>query len=488
MAGDSFLDQYHPEMLRDGLYFPDGQIDDEVFVYGSFLQSRMHQRGVTCSDCHDPHSGELHADGNDVCTACHNETPPEKFATIKPLAYDSPTHHFHEAGKPGSFCVDCHMPSRTYMTVDPRRDHSFRVPRPDLFRRTGSPDACTGCHTDRDAAWAASAIVDWYGEERHREPHYGEALALGRKGAPGAAAALSGLAADAGEPAIVRATAVEMLGDFLDSRTVGPVALAGQDEDPLLRLAAVAAAGALPPDARVDIAGPLLDDPVRAVRIAAARALAAVPEETFLGARREAYLGAVDEYLASQLAVAERPETHLNLGIYWSERGDADKAEAAYLQSLALDPDYTPGMINLAELYRATGRIAEEAEILQRALDTGEADAAILHAAGLLRVRQKRYDEALELLRRAHEAQPGESRFGYVYAVALDSLGRPQAARKVRADALARNPYDVDLLTATLHQSLLDDDIHAARQLADRLSALRPDDAELQRLRERLRR
>jgi predicted CXXCH cytochrome family protein len=486
VAGEPFLDHYVPDVLRDGLYFPDGQIDDEVFVYGSFLQSRMHQKGVTCSDCHDPHSGELWADGNAVCTACHNETPPDRFPTIKPLAYDSPAHHFHEEGQPGAFCVDCHMPARTYMTVDPRRDHGFRVPRPDLSEATDAPDACTGCHDDRDAVWAAQTIAEWYGEDRRREPHFGEAIALGRRGAPGARDALSALATDAEKPAIARATAVELLRQFVDARSAETVAAAAQDGDPLVRMAAMQALGAFPPDARADIAAPLLDDPLRAVRIAAARALAPVPSEAFLGDRRAPYQRAVDEYIDSELAVAERPESHLNLGLYWSEHGDAEASEAAYRRALELDPDFTPALINLAELYRATGRSEEEAMLLERAGEANPEDASVLHALGLLRVRQKRYDEALALLEKAAEAAPENSRFAHVYAVALDSMGRPEEAKAFRADALARDPYDVDLLGATLQQLLKDRDLYRARQIVDRLIALRPDDAELRALKDRL--
>lgn len=486
VAGDPFLDHYVPELLNDGLYFPDGQIHDEVFVYGSFLQSRMHRQGVTCSDCHDPHSGDLLAEGNAVCTACHNETPPDSFPTIKPLAYDSPAHHFHEADAPGGFCVDCHMPARTYMTVDPRRDHSFRVPRPDLSAATGAPDACTGCHSDRDAAWAAGQIAEWYGPDRRNEPHFGEVIAAGRRGAPGAGQRLASLAADAGQPAIARATAVEMLQRFLDERTAPALIAAFDDPDPLVRIAAVQALSAAPPDSRLELAGPLLDDPVRAVRIAAARALAPVPPEAFLGERRGPYQRATAEYLASEEAVSERPEAHLNLGIYWSERRDAAAAEQAYDRALAIDRSFIPAMINLAELYRSTGRENEETALLERAIAAAPGDAGVLHALGLMHVRHKRYDAALDFLEKAVRAAPDNARYAHVYAVALDSLNRADDARQVRDDALARSPYDVDLLTGKLQGLLRDGDVHAARQIVGRLSALRPDDAELQRLKAQL--
>jgi predicted CXXCH cytochrome family protein len=485
-AGVPFLDQYVPELLSDGLYFADGQIDDEVYVYGSFLQSRMYRNGVTCSDCHDVHSGALRAQGNALCTACHNQTPPERFATIKPLAYDSPAHHFHAEGAPGSFCVDCHMPERTYMRVDPRRDHSFRVPRPDLDAATGAPDACTGCHTDRDPAWAADRIAEWYGPERRNEPHFGEVLALGRSGAPGAGTRLAEMIEDSEAPGIARATAVEMLQRYLDSTTAPVVATALDDPDPLVRLAAVEALAALPPDARLDLAAPRLEDSTRAVRIAAAHALAPVPPESFLGDRREIYQKAVDEFIASERAAAERPESHLNLGLYWTDQEDLDQAETEYRTALRLAPDFVPAMINLSALSRARGDGDAEAALLERAYVTAPRDPSVQHALGLLRVRQGRQTDALPLLAKAAAGAPENARYSYVYSVALDSLGRPDEAARVRDGALARHPYDIDLLVAALQSELRAGDRARARDTADRLLALRPDDAELKNLREQL--
>lgn len=483
VPGEPFLDHYIPELIEADLYHADGQILDEVFEYGSFLQSRMHQAGVACSDCHEPHSGALHADGNAVCTACHNKTPPERFSSITPLDYDSPAHHFHAQGRTGSFCVDCHMPARTYMMVDPRRDHSLRVPRPDLAEVTGAPDACTGCHADRDPAWAAGHIAAWYGPGRRAEPHFGEALALARLGGPGAGASLAALARDAAAPALVRASAVQMLRDYLDQRT-GPAILAALgDPDPLVRIAALRSLEAVEPTARLDLAAPLLEDPLRAVRITAARVLAPVPDIAFLGERRTTYDRAAGEFVASELAAAERPESHLNLGLYWAERGNVEKSEAAYRTALRLAPDFVPALINLADLERARGQTGEEANLIEQAHAIAPQEASVLHALGLLRVRQARHDEALPLLARAAATAPESARYAYVHAVALDSLGRRQEAHTAAAAALERHPYDVDLLAWFLQHQLRAGDRAAARSTLDRLIMLRPDDANLARLR-----
>ena len=192
-----YLDHYAPALVDDGLYFADGQIHDEVFVYGSFLQSRMHAAGVTCSDCHEPHSAGLRGKGNALCVACHNPTGREDFPTLPLGVFDHPDHHLHEPGSPGSFCVDCHMPARTYMVVDDRRDHGFRVPRPDLAATINAPDACTGCHEDRNPTWAADVLHATFGPPGG---HFGPAFAAGRRGLSNAASALVEVAEMRGHP------------------------------------------------------------------------------------------------------------------------------------------------------------------------------------------------------------------------------------------------------------------------------------------------
>lgn len=174
--GQPLADSYRVALLTEDLYFPDGQQKGEVYEYGSFLQSRMYAAGVTCSNCHEPHTGALRAQGNALCTRCHRASV---FATRD--------HHHHEPGSAASLCVNCHMPPRTYMQVDARRDHSFRIPRPDLSDTLGTPNACTGCHRKRGADWAARQIA----KTKPGEPfplHYEEALWRGRNWAAGAPA------------------------------------------------------------------------------------------------------------------------------------------------------------------------------------------------------------------------------------------------------------------------------------------------------------
>ena len=220
--GRPLLDTHMPALLEPGLYYSDGQILDEVYVYGSFLQSKMYRAGVTCSDCHDPHSQALKADGaaSNVCSECHVST---RFARTE--------HHFHESS--AVQCVDCHMPARNYMVIDARRDHSFRIPRPDLSVATGSPNACLNCHSEQTNAWAAAAIEKWVGKPSEGAPHYGLALHAGRNQAAKQRELVGRLFDARNEPGIVRATALGLMARPFAMRDIERFRQGLQSGDPL---------------------------------------------------------------------------------------------------------------------------------------------------------------------------------------------------------------------------------------------------------------
>ncbi|MDA1194349.1 MAG: HEAT repeat domain-containing protein, partial [Planctomycetota bacterium] len=340
--GEPLLDHFAPSLLEEPLYYADGQIRDEVYVYGSFLQARKHERGVRCSDCHDPHSARLIHEGNALCAQCHQpEAPLDRFPTLRKAAYDTPAHHFHAPGTPGSFCVDCHMPATTYMQVDPRRDHSFTVPRPDQTMRTGTHNACNSCHYDRTPAWALEEIVrrfPTFATARVPAGHFGQVLTAARRADPQAFATLVRLAQEQGEPAIVRATAVQELQRYEPSAAVRAIAPTLMDADALVRATAARAIGVLIPEEapaglhqqKVHVLERLLDDPVRHVRSEAARALAGAAEAQIPAARKAAFTAALDGWIGRQEALADRPDPHLNLGVLQEIRGQARAAEASY--------------------------------------------------------------------------------------------------------------------------------------------------------------
>jgi predicted CXXCH cytochrome family protein len=321
-----FLDVALPALLEPGLYHADGQIDGEVFEYDSFLQSSMHKAGVVCSNCHEPHAAKLRAEGNALCAQCHL---PEKF--------DVTTHHKHPPSSAGAQCVNCHMPTKTYMVVHNRRDHSIRVPRPDLSVSIGTPNACTQCHTDRSAEWAAKAVTEWYPNGRQKTTHYGSALHAGRTGAVDAERQLDQLILDKSQPAIARASGLLLLSRYATAASEIAIKAAIADSDPLVRMAAARGLRASAPRAIVDATVVLLGDPVRGVRTEAARALAGLDPQTMTPQQRSAFATAYQELIAGEMIDADRPETHLNLGLVKMRRNQLNEAEAEYHTALRLD-------------------------------------------------------------------------------------------------------------------------------------------------------
>jgi predicted CXXCH cytochrome family protein len=478
-VGRPLLDHVLPVGLDGTSYFNDGQQREEVFVYGSWLQSRMHRKGMVCSDCHDAHTGRTKAPGNALCTSCHNATgaaarPHVDTSGLQRKAYDAPSHTHH--AKPIA-CVDCHAPKRTYMVVDPRLDHAFRIPRPDLSAETGSPNACTLCHKDRDARWAAAAVAKWYGPQRRAEYHYGQAFAAARDGRPGAAAALQRIAADRAQPGIVRAAAIEDLGAYPSRRALELATAALADDDGLVRIAGIHTVVALDPATGVRELPVLLSDPLRAVRVEAARALA--PAVSRLPPdRRQVWERVRGELEAAAGENADRPQSWLGLAQLAAVNGDTAAAERALRQALKLEPSFVPGIANLADLMRQTGRDREGEALLREAIGRAPKEAALQEALALSLVRQKRKPEALRILATAHALPAATARTSYLYAVSLADAGRGRDAIAV-LDTAARRRGDRDVLLALASFRRDAGDPAGAKAALDRLAAINPGDPAL---------
>jgi len=463
--------------LARGLYHADGQMLDEVYNYGSFKQSKMFAAGVTCGDCHEPHAAKLRALGDGVCLQCHAA---DKYAAT--------THHRHEGINPPLACASCHMPARTYMVVDRRHDHSFRVPRPDLSAQLGTPNACNDCHGDKTAEWAASAIERWHGPTRKGLQNYAEAFHAAWTGRGDAAALLAQVAADPKAPAFVRASALTELAPQLSSANIG-LARAGLSEpDPMVRIGALDMLANVSAAQLWPLVSPLLSDSNRGVRIRAAALLAAVPTASQPAVDRERFERATAEFIAAQRLNADRPQAHSTLGNFYARRGLATEAEAEYKAALRLSPQFTPAAINLADLYRQLVRDGDGESVLRAAIATSPRDAGLHHALGLVLTRLKRTDGAIAELHRAAEIEPDRARYSYVYAVALHSAGRGDEAMTVLNQILVRHPDDRDTLLALISFSRDAGDFGTALAYAERLARVAPNDPNLAALIESLRR
>lgn len=378
--GISYHDAYALSALRPGLYWPDGQIRDEVYVLGSFLQSKMHHKGVTCSDCHNSHSGQLLGAGNSVCTQCHSLAGNPDFASLPLRAFDSPAHHRHPEGSAGAECKACHMPEQTYMGNDLRADHSFRIPRPDLNAATGAPDACTACHTGQSADWAAEVLEDWFPQSTKRGPHYGTVLAQGQTVPQGD---LAKLALDSSQPVIVRATALQAIASVATPHQAEQLADLLMDPAPMVRAAAIEAQRNAPAMESVPRITALLGDESRLVRMAAARALIGAPVARLPERLSKELQTAQAEYQASLRARLDFPETHIQLGGIALTTRNFPAAAQAFGEVTELDPQNIDAWIMQIRIAAALGDAATARDIVDRALQ------AIPEQADLLGLRSQ---------------------------------------------------------------------------------------------------
>ncbi|MGZ5586722.1 MAG: tetratricopeptide repeat protein [Methylobacter sp.] len=381
---------------------------------------------------------------NGVCLQCHGADK-----------YDTDKHHFHTTGSAGSHCVDCHMPTKTYMVIDPRRDHSFRVPRPDLSARIGTPNSCTGCHSDKSAHWAANKVRQWYGHDPKGYQDYAETLHAVRSGAVGAKARVLTLLRDKDQPAIARATVATELGVWLSPELLPLLAEGLSDPDPRVRSAGLQALDSLPTEQRWAIAHDRLCDPVRSLRALAAATLAGTPIERIPPSEQSDFRLAADDYLGSLRLNADDPGAQVNLGNFHAARGELAEAERAYREALHLDPNRTSAYVNLADLFRQINRDNDAEVLLQEGLARQPQAAVLHHSVGLLQVRKENLDAALASLKKAVELAPEETQFRYVYAVALSSVGHIDEAWGVVEAGLKRTPGDPSL--NALHSQLATD-------------------------------
>jgi tetratricopeptide (TPR) repeat protein len=448
---------------------------DEVYNYGSFKQSKMFAAGVTCSDCHEPHSAKLRFSGDGVCHQCH--------ALNK---YGVEGHHGHKVTS--ATCVSCHMPTRTYMVIDPRHDHGFRVPRPDLSVKFGTQNACNNCHVDKSPEWAASAIEHWHGPNRKGFQSYAPALDAAWTGRGDAASLLAKIAADRSAPAIARASALTELSSRVTASNTALLRSGLSDPDPMVRIGALDMLEGVATAQRWPLASFLLEDAVQGVRVRAAAVLAGVEMSRLSASDRDLFDRAAKEFVAAMRFNADRPESRAMLGSFYLQRGAMADAETELRAALRLSAQFAPAAINLADLYRRLGRDGDGEAVLRAALAQGSQDAGVHHALGLTLVRLGRREDAIAELGIAAQRAPGLARYAYVHAVALHSVGRGAEGISVLKDNLARHPDDRDTLLALINFSREGGDIPSALAYAQQLARLHPTDPDVIRLMEGLRR
>lgn len=446
-AGKPHHQQHTLRLLDEPLYYADGQISDEVYVYGSFLQSKMHDAGVVCSDCHDPHSGNVKGGKETVCLQCHQHE-----------TYNTARHHRHKEGSAGSFCVDCHMPVTTYMGVDPRRDHSFRIPRSGLSASADVPNVCNDCHTEKSTEWSMDALSRWQtnvavngehvgdsGDAGSADVRFAEARIALNAGHADAFTLLQEVTTDHRQPEIRRASVLQQLSGFPSSESVSQAHRALRENDPLMRRAAIGALAFVPVTRRSTYL-PLLRDDSLSVRLAAVPFLAALPVAQLSDADNALLGDGIREYISIYEQQADVPSMQLNLGNLYLALGALPDAASAFEQALVIAPNFTPALLNLADVYRQMGDAVSAFRYLTLAAERADDKAASAHALGLHYVRAQESKQALVWLQKATDVDPANSRYAYVLAVALNTFDQRAAALSEVQRALLLNPVDPQLL------------------------------------------
>jgi len=469
--GKDLLDTHRPALLEDPLYYPDGQILDEVYVYGSFTQSAMHQAGVVCSNCHEPHSNQLRAPGNGVCAQCH-----------KPARYDTESHHHHPADSAGAECVNCHMPSTNYMVVDPRRDHSMRIPRPDLSVMLGTPNACNQCHTDENPEWALSALRDQGVNFSDTGSHPARSFTWARQGDGRAVPGLQEIALDGEQAPIVRASAITALGNFTNREAYETALQLLENDDPMLRWGAVRALQFMPAQQRFGILGRHLQDPSTTVRMELARTLADIPLAQVEPTSAKSLQAVFDEYVANLGSHADMPGNQLQMAQFFVARQKLPQAEKAYRAALQMNSQLLAAYLNLADLYRAQGREDEARQLLLEAEQALPEQGNTLHALGLLETRAGNTEIALQYLARAAAMEENGVRHRYVYAIALQDAGQADAAIRQLQSLLRIAPQNPDILIALVTYCQSTGRRVEAKRYAEQLKKLLPDDRGVEQL------
>lgn len=489
-----FMDDYLPSTLTRELYEIDGKIKDEDFEWGSFTQSKMFAKGVQCTDCHNPHSGELKAPGNGVCLQCHNTAgkpvrPAIDGRGLKAKNYDSPEHHHHEPGSPGAQCTSCHMPGRYYMVNDYRHDHGFSLPNPGHARRIGAPDACLACHKDTPAKKISEQFRQWFANElpakanasSNPTPRYDDTLWKARNGQPGASRALHLLLATPELPAIRRATLLAELPSYPSPRSLELVALGLKDSDPLVRNSAIEALpGLAAPQQQLLLLAPLLNDTVRAVRIAAAWQLVQLPPPIRAGIQIELQKG-LSEYEQVQRDLAERGEANLNLAMLYQQTGRPDQAEPALRTAIQRNPDFLPARVTLFQWLEASRSEAEARLVLDEGLRLHPDSGLLHHVNGLALVRAGQRAQALKELREAVRLSPDDDQFRYVLAIALHDSGEADAACRELETVLQKHPANRAARLALIAYLRETGQMQKVQMLLAELEQQNPDDPTLKR-------
>lgn len=433
--GAPFLEQFSPSLLSQPLYHADGQIKDEVYVYGSFLQSKMYTAGVNCLDCHNKHTMKVKAANNGLCLQCHNSE-----------VYQTPKHLVHKENTAGAQCVNCHMPQTTYMGVDARRDHSFRIPRPELTETYNVPNACNGCHQDKSAPWAEDKIKTLYGhnnplsqnEKNYNQLQHQQYLSVSEHFA---------IANDKNLNEIYRASAISLLPNSIEELKDADIKQWVTSPLPLIRFATARIGFLLSANDKGKSYSQLLTDEFKAIRTLAASHMITLNNDT------PQMLQALNELITSYDVSAWRGEGGLNKGMLLLNMQQFQPAISALQQSIDVEPYFEASYVNLADIYRVTNEPEKEQRVLSEGLKNNPKSGMLYFSYAMYQIRQQDKTSAIKSLEMAIKLAPENAQYVYVYLIALDSVGKTKQAVAQLKMVIKKYAYNSQLIELGLSYS-----------------------------------
>ena len=451
----TFSDHYIPRILEAPIYELDGQIKDEDYVYASFVQSKMYHNGVSCNDCHDVHSLKLKKKGNDLCLNCHLPK------------YNTQEHHYHKEGTKPAECISCHMDGKIYMGNDYRRDHSFRIPRPDQSQKYGTPNACVTCHTDKTNEWASRAIVKNYGTER--ADHFSDYLL---EGSLGNKQALLRLLESNTYPAIARATSMShLINQGATRKEIEIIALKLKDSSAMLRREAIVSIEKTRDVSFKKHILPLLNDPIRSVRMAAASYFITLKIEpkndVYFRKANQEYLDFLElnsDFASGQLQIAE----------YYKVKGEFELAIKAYERAIEIDSYYNVARMNLALLFYQINEPTKSIDLYAKVIALEPDFGYSYYMLGLLYNEIQQPKLALKYMALATEKDSTNLNAYYNYALMLQGDNKMSRSLKVLQSAVSKFPGNEKLLYAKLIAELNSGAMEDAFQSCLSLLELKP--------------
>ncbi|UJF17092.1 tetratricopeptide repeat protein [Vibrio sp. SS-MA-C1-2] len=455
-----FLDSYQLSLITSSLYHDDGQIYDEDYVYGSFLQSKMHESGVVCSNCHNPHTTKPKLPEPALCTQCHvaSEFTPEN-------------HTFHKVNSTGSQCSNCHMSSTVYMQVDGRRDHSWKIPRPDISEVTNAPNACTSCHEDKDNQWASKQLQQWFPHSNFdEEKNFALAFAADRVNNPAATNALAYIAQNQVESPIINASAIERLNRYPGKNSLISLARGVKHQDSLVRLATIKGSEPYAYDDRWPLISPLLDDEVLAVRTNAASALLRDWQKMTL-IERDKIHKPLQEYIEIQRFNLDRGFGNVNLANIHRAQGEVEQAIFYYKRAISIEPYYINSYISLSEIYRLKKNESDALKFLLLGVKNNPNSAELHYRIGLAYYRQKLVDKTALHLKKSIELNNINPQYLYVYGLFQENYNLNESKRSLtNAFSISQQPQHLYALCEVLIRNKQ----HEARACIEQLTPIAP--------------